>query len=82
MPSNIGVQPLQFLAELRNILIRCALGRGELSLQCRPLIGLALLDGMPPVKGNTAHDQCRHNEQHQEFRHGSQCACAYCGFPL
>jgi hypothetical protein len=41
-----------------------------------------LLDGMPPVKCNAAHDQCRDNQQHQEFRHGSQCACASRGFPL
>ena len=82
MPSNIGVQPLQFLAKLRDILISCALGCGELGFQCRSLRGLALLDGMPPVKGNTTHDQCRHDQQHQEFRHGSQCACAFRGFPL
>ena len=81
MPGNVGVQPLQFLAKLRDILISCALGRGELGLQCCLFRGMSLLDGMPPVEGNPAHDQCCHNEQREEF-HGSQCARGNCGFPL
>ena len=82
MPGDIGVQPLQFLAELRDILVSCPLGGGELGLQCRLLRGLALLDRIPPVEGDTAHDQCHHDQQHEEFSHGSQCAFASCGFPL
>jgi hypothetical protein len=45
------------------------------------LCGMALLDGMPPIEGNTAHDQCCYDKQQEEF-HGSQCARGNCGFPL
>jgi hypothetical protein len=62
VPGNIGVQPLQFLTKLCDILIGCALGRGKLSLQCRALLGLALSNGMPPVEGNAANDQYHHNQ--------------------
>jgi hypothetical protein len=82
MPGDIGVQPLQFLAKLCDIFVSCALGCGELGFQRRSLRSLTLLDRIPPVKGDTAHDQCHHNQQHQEFSHGSQCAFASCGFPL
>ena len=82
MPGNIGVQPLQFLAKLRDIFISCALGCGDLGFQRRSLRSLALLERVPPVEGDAAHDQCHHNQQHQEFSHGSKCAFAFGGFPL
>ena len=49
MPADIGVQPLQFLAKLRDIFVSCPLGCGDLGFQCRSLGGLALLDRIPPV---------------------------------
>jgi hypothetical protein len=62
MSGNIGIEPLQFLAKLRDILIGCALRRGELSLQCCLLRRLPLLDGMPAVEGYTADDECHDNQ--------------------
>ena len=43
MPGDIGVQPLQFLAKLGDILVGCPLGGGELGFQCRsaPRLGAA-----------------------------------------
>ena len=62
MPGNVGIQPLQFLAELRDVLIGGALGGRELGLQCSLLRGVPLLDGVPPVKGYAAQDQCHHDQ--------------------
>jgi hypothetical protein len=62
MTGNIRVQPLQFLTELRDILIGCTLGRGELGFECCLLRRLPLLDGMPPVERRPTNDKCHDNQ--------------------
>lgn len=62
MSGNIGVEPLQLLAKLRDIFISCSLGRGQLCLQCSLLRRLPLLNGMPSVERSATDDNCHDNQ--------------------
>ena len=50
--GDLGVQPLELLAELGDILVCSLLGCGELGLQCGLLLRLPPIDCLPPIESD------------------------------